>query len=56
MNAFIKTDETTSVIQADTLIAELNATHLYAYLGDKLVGMWRMSDIKSAYLTESRAK
>ena len=54
MNAFIKTDETTSIVQADTLIAEFNSPLLFAYLGDKLVGVWRMADVKSAYLTEGR--
>ena len=54
MNAFIKTDETTSIIQADTLIMEINTPHLFAYLGEMLVGVWRMADVKSAYLTEVR--
>ena len=54
MNAFIKTDETTSIIQADKLIAEPGADYIYAYRGDELIGLWRLSDVKAAYLTETR--
>ncbi len=54
MNAFIKTDESTCVIQADMLIIEPNEPHLFAYNGEKLVGVWRLADVKSAYLTEGK--
>lgn len=54
MTAFIKTDETTCIIQADTLIIEPNEPHLFAYNGEKLVGIWRMADVRAAYLAEGR--
>ena len=54
MTVFVKTEETTCIIQADTLIIEPNDTHLFAYNGEKLVGVWRVADVKSAYLTEGR--
>ena len=50
MNAFVKTDETTSIIQADTLIVD--DTMLFAYSGESLVGLWRLETVKAAYLTE----
>ena len=52
MNAFIKTDETTSIIQADTLIVD--DTILFAYNSESLVGLWRLETVKAAYLTEGK--
>lgn len=54
MNAFVKTAEATCIIQADMLIVEPSDPMLYAYSGDKLVGVWRLEDVKAAYLTEGR--
>lgn len=54
MNAFIKTDETTCIIAADTLIYELGDTLLYAYNGESLTGVWRIAEVKAAYLTEGK--
>ena len=55
MTAYIKTSDSVCVIPADTLIAELNATHIYAYNGEKLVGMWRIDTVIDAHLTERKS-
>lgn len=55
MTAYIKTAESVCVIPADTLIAEPNATHVYAYNGENLVGMWRVDTVIDAHLTERKS-
>ena len=55
MIAYIKTADSVCVIPADTLIFEPNATHVYAYNGEKLVGMWRVDTVIDAHLTERKS-
>ena len=55
MIAYIKTIDSVCVVSAETLIIGLNATHICAYNGEKLVGMWRVDTVIDAHLTERKS-
>ena len=53
--AFIQTTRTTAIIEADTLVMDnLGGDKLFAYCGEKLTGVFALSEVVDAHLTEKK--
>lgn len=54
--AFIQTTRTTALIDADTLVMDnLGGDKLFVYCGEKLTGVFALSEVVDAHLTERKS-
>lgn len=55
MTAFIQTTRATAIIEADNLVLDMAEQRmLFAYNGEKLVGVFLLSEVIQAHLTERK--
>lgn len=54
-NAYIQTTRSTAIIDADTLVIDMAENKmLFVYRGDKLMGVFLLSEVIDAHLTEKK--
>lgn len=54
-NAYIQTTRSTAIIDADALVIDMAENKmLFVYRGDKLMGVFLLSEVIDAHLTEKK--